>query len=362
MTLLDRHIAWTFVKVFLGALVICTVAVGALDFVGRVGYFLKEDSVAGTHAEGWSRFKIVAMFYAAYLPLVIKEVFPFVSVAAALLTVSAMLRRNEVFPVVAAGVSMRRLFLPVFAGAALVSIGHLAFQEYVVPMLGREQIALKRFFQGDRTKGLENIVHLRDAGGSVTRAGAYSFADGSLSRVIVQKPWTEAGFERWRAPRLVPDGAGWVAPDGVTVEPAGVETVAVKRPPGTRVDLGISPADVEALTSKEGTGELSFGQLQALANRFPNRRHLRIELHKQIARPLSSFALVLCGVPVLLAAGRSVFWGGAIGFALSALYYFMDIFFTSSGARGDIPVVFAAYFPIAFLVSFGLARLITLRT
>ncbi len=364
MRLLDRYLTWTFWRVFLGALLMFTIGVVALDFVGRVDYFMRDEIIAGTYAESWSRFKIIAMFYAAYLPLVLKEVIPFVSVAASLLTVSSVLGRNEVFPVVAAGVSMRRLFVPVFLGAAIVSVGHLAFQEYVVPQLGREQIALKRFFQGSRAQGAEFIEHIRDGKGTVTRARYYSFAHGTLEDVTLMRPWGDGGFERWDIPIVAPnaEGDGWIAPEGATVEPAGVETVAQPRPPGVAVHLGVAPADVEALVSRQGTAELSFGELKALAAKFPERRHLRVDLHKQFARPLSSFALVLCSVPVLLSAGRSVFWGSTIGFAISAAYYFMDIFFTSAGARGDLPVVFCAYFPVAMLLSFGLARLLTLRT
>mgnify|MGYP002622827386 CR=1 FL=1 len=72
--------------------------------------------------------------------------------------------------------------------------------------------------------------------------------------------------------------------------------------------------------------------------------------------------LLLCGVPILIGAGRSHFLGVAIAFGLSAAYYFLDIFFTSLGDRGDLPALFAAWFPLAALLSLGLARLVTVPT
>ncbi len=59
MRLLDRYVAFTFFKVFLGALVIVAVGAVTLDFFGRAGYFLKEDTIEGIvlHAfEGKSPF------------------------------------------------------------------------------------------------------------------------------------------------------------------------------------------------------------------------------------------------------------------------------------------------------------------
>jgi lipopolysaccharide export LptBFGC system permease protein LptF len=87
-----------------------------------------------------------------------------------------------------------------------------------------------------------------------------------------------------------------------------------------------------------------------------------VALHKQVARPFASFAMLLVGVPVLLSVGRSYFAGGAIAFALSAGYYFLDVLFTSLGDRGDLPALFGAYVPIALLLSLGVAKAATVPT
>jgi len=360
--LLDRYVAFTFLKVFLGALLLCTFGIGLLDFFTRLGQFLDPERLQGTFAQDYSSLRVILEFYAAYLPFLVKEMLPFITVAAALLTLSTMLRDNEILPVMAAGVSARRLFLPLFLCGLLVAAGHMAFQDYLVPTLGRKQLALKRFFAGDRTAVLYNLSHLRDGKGTVTCAGAFFLSDRSLFRVVIQRPWTEAGFERVIAKRLVPDGDAWIAPEGGRIEPAGVEQAVRKLPPGARVEFGITPAEVEALATKHGTRELSYSQLSHLVRKFPGRRSLQVALHKQIARPLTSFAILLCGVPILLAAGSSFFLGGALAFLISAGFYFLDIFFTSLGARGDLPPLFAAYFPLVLLVSIGVSRLVVVRT
>jgi lipopolysaccharide export system permease protein len=272
-----------------------------------------------------------------------------------------MLHGNEVAPVVAAGASARRLFLPIFVTGLLISLGHVAFQQFLVPRLSREQMAIRRFFSSDQT-GVKDPAHIRDGRGTITRAGWYGFEDGALVGVVVQRPWEKGGFEIWKAPRLEPVGDRWRAPEGVEIQPPGVDALPRTLPPGAEVDIGVAPDDVDALATKRGVAALSLSQLEGLVDRFPGRRHLRVALHKQVARPLASFAMLLLGVPLLLSAGRAYFAGGALAFALSMGYYFLDIFFTSLGDRGDLPPYLAAYSPLALLLSLGVARLSTVAT
>lgn len=361
MRLLDRYVFRLFLKVFVVALLAFGLVLVAIDFFGRLGYFLDAERVDGTFAEGFSTPRLIFLFYAAYVPFLLQQVLPFVTVSAGLFSLAHMLHGNEVAPVVAAGTSARRLFLPLLVAGLFVSLGHVAFQQLLVPTLSRQQMALKRFFSGDQT-GVENPAHVRDGKGTVTRAGWYGFGDGALEQVVVQRPWERGGFEIWKAPRLEPRDDHWVAPEGVEIQPPGVDSLPRRLPPGAPIDIGVAPDDVDALMTKRGIAGLSLTQLKGLSDRFPGRRHLRVALHKQVARPFSSFAMLLVGVPLLLSAGRAYFAGGALAFALSMAYYFMDIFFTSLGDRGDLPPHLAAYLPLALLLSLGAARLSVVPT
>jgi lipopolysaccharide export system permease protein len=363
MRLLDRYVLLLFIRVFLVALLTFAVLLVAIDFFGRLGYFLDTDRVDGTFAEDYSTTRRVFLFYAVYVPFLLQQVLPFVTVSAGLFAVAHMLHGNEVAPVVAAGTSARRLYLPLFAAGLLISLGHVAFQQFLVPKLSKEQMAIKRFFSADET-GVKDPAHIRDGKGTVTRAGWYGFSDGALTGVVVQRPWEAGtgGFEIWKAPRLEPSGDRWRAPEGVEIQPPGVDALPRRLPEGAEVDIGVAPDDVDALATKRGVAGLSLSQLKRLVERFPGRRHLRVALHKQVSRPFASLAMLLVGVPLLLSAGRAYFAGGALAFALSMAYYFLDIFFTSLGDRGDLPPFLAAYSPLALLFSLGVARLSTVTT
>lgn len=362
MKLLDRYVTRTFFTVFVLTLVVFSISIVTLDFFGRIQSFVSDDALDSTVTQGHSRFKVIVLFYLAYLPYVLKDLLSFISVAAGMFTVTYMIKNNELQPVLAAGTSARRLFLPIFVCGFVVSVGHIAFQELVVPSLNREHIALKRMFAGDRSQEIDNVPHIRDGKGTVTRASTYNFTDQSLTGVIVFRPWTEAGFAVWFVDRLEPDGDTWRADSPIFIQPAGVATVGETLDTGTTVDIGVTPGEVEAIASKEGTSELSLRQLQALQRKYPDRRSLSVAVHRQLARPLASFVLLLLGVPMLLATGRSLVAGAIVAFGVSASFYFIDIFLTSLGNRGDIPAVLAVWFPIVFYLSLGLARLFTVRT
>ncbi|MGH7161845.1 MAG: LptF/LptG family permease [Planctomycetota bacterium] len=363
MRLLDRYVARLFLQAFVGALVVFSLSAVALDFFARLSHFSNYAQRAeGTFAAEYSGIEIVLGFYAAYLPYLIKEVLPFVTVAAGLFTLSVMLRDNEVMPALAAGTSARRLLLPVFLCGALIGVGHLLFQELAIPSLNRKHIALKRLFSGDRTDLIEYLPHLRDGAGTVVRAGSYRFSDQSLRDVVIQRPWEGDSFPTWLAPLLLPDGDAWTAPEGALVRPAAPDAPPTQLPAGTRVKFGVSPSEVEALVSKQGTQEIATRELRRLARKFPERRFLEVALHKQVARPFTSLVLLLLGVPVVLAVGRSLFLGGGVAFFLSATYYFMDLFFTSLGDRGDLPPEMASYAPLLLFASLGAASLATVPT
>ncbi|MFQ5845114.1 MAG: LptF/LptG family permease [Planctomycetota bacterium] len=363
MRLLDRYILRTYLRSLLGGLVVFCVAAIVLDWFGRLGNFSHHvEKTRGTAAEGWSGLKIFVVFYASYLPYLLKLLIPFVALGSASFTVAVHLRANEAVPVQSAGTSARRLWAPVLACGLLVSAGLLAFQEYVVPSLNREHLNVRRLFEGNHSDVVRHIPQIRDGRGAVLRADAYRFSDRTLHRAVLMRPWKEKGFEAWIAPELRAEGSGWVASRGVRIRPEDWEAPLRDEPPGTPVPFDVTGSEVEALVAKHGTAELSLGQLRRLATRFPDLPALRVAFHKEIARPLGVFVLTLVGVSFFLSVGRTLWVRGATAFLLAGVYYFSDIFCTSLGARGDLPSVVAAYLPLGLFFSMGCARWWTLPT
>ena len=365
---LDRYILRTYVVSLGGAIVVFSISTVVLDFFGRLGRFAHNDTV-GTTAEGMSRLEIFVVFYLSYLPFLLKLLIPFIALGSAAFVVAAHLKANEVVAAKAAGISARRLWLPVLLGGLALSAGLLLFQEFVVPSLNREHHNVRRLFEGTKADVVRRLPHFRDGHGSVMVAGAYRFSDRKLFNVVVLWPWKEDGFEAWIAPELHASGNSWVAPRGVRVSPqapggrpAGAEQPIRDLPAGTEVPFSVGTFEIEALVAKRGTAELSIGQLDHLRRKFPDRRSLQVAYHKEISHPFSAFALTLVGVGFFLAVRGSFYAKALVVLLLGGVYFFFEIFCTSLGARGDLPPVLAAYLPLSVYLSLGVARWWTLPT
>jgi lipopolysaccharide export LptBFGC system permease protein LptF len=362
MRLLDRYVVRTFFTVFFTSLVVFSVAITTLDFFGRLDSFMGATAVDGA-GESVSRMALIGRFYLAFIPFVLKDTLSFVTVAAGMFTVSHMLRNNEVQPVLAAGVSARRLFLPVLICGFIVTLGQIAFQEMLVPALNREQVTVRQLLAGGKSTLMDDVPHLRDGKGTVTQATTFDFQAQVLGGVIIARAWEESGYERWFVDRLEADGDQWRAATEIQIQPAGVSAVGRTLPAGTAVDIGVSAADVEALSAKRGLAGLSFRQLRDMSARFPDRRNLEVAVHRQLSRPLSSFILLLAGVAIVLGLqGRSLVLGAAVAFGVSVSYYFVDIFLTGLGDRGEMPAVLSVWLPVALYLSLGVSRMFTIRT
>ena len=290
-------------------------------------------------------------FYIAYLPFILKQVLPFVTVAAGFMTVAQLKRNNEVMPVVAAGVSVRRLFFARHRRRCSRVRPALLVQRVPAALdLARTHRAQAHVQSGDRRPELMKLAHLRDGKGTVTRAKTYSFADQSLTQVTVNRPWGPTGFERLTAERLEPDGEAWrCARRGAAPAGRPARGSAKRLPPGTRVDFGVSPDDVEAMASKQGTAEISSKQLLRLTRKFPGRRHLHVAFYKQIARPLTSLVLLLVVIPIVHGLDRRRFLAAILAITLCACYFFLDIFCLehrrprrSRAGHGGVPAARAA--------------------
>jgi len=360
--LLDRYVFKLYGVSFFAALLAFSSGLVALDFFARMQQFLDTERLDAVKAEGgW--FVVVLKFYAAYLPYLLKELMPFVTTSAALVTILILQRANEVQPVLAAGVSARRLFAPILLSAFAVSLGLLGFQEFVVPTLNPKIVRIKRLFSGNRDLEIKDVPHLRDGKGTVVRAARYRlFNPTGLKRVVIMRPWEEEGFESWLIEFLEPDGDGWRATNGGQIMPADQTKPVRQLAKGARVEFGVTPQEVEVLISRQGTAESSFRQLKALADKFPDRRSLQVALHRQVAQPLSCFALVLLAIPLLLRAGGSVARGGGRVFLASGALFVMTVFCNILGDRGDLSPLLAAYLPVTFFLCLGLARFVEMRT
>jgi lipopolysaccharide export system permease protein len=301
-------------------------------------------------------------------PEVLYQVFPLVLMLASLVTFLRFARTSELVVMRAAGVSALRLIgIPVAAAVVLGAIFVAAVNPFVAASIKRG-VALEEEFR-NQGRSLFSIspegVWLRqaDAQGQTVIQAARSNADGTiLSRVRMHRFDREGSpYARIEAPaaRLTP--GAWVLEQAVTWrrDPDGRFTRVAE---SGRVTL---PTDLSAdqirdsFSPPETVGFWHLGRFiaQMEESGFSGQRH-RLFLASELAKPALFAAMVLIGAAFALRPTRFGQTGVMILLAVLAGFalYFLKDFSESLGARGQIPLLVAAWTPpvAAILLALGL--------
>ena len=290
------------------------------------------------------------------------------ALAPALMVAAAMARANEFVAPLAAGVSIRRLVLPMFVSCALVGAGAFVFRNLAGPPLVRQTLADKRRIY-NRAATLGSSLSVQGRSGRQTLALSVESYDASRLRgegfaaaviepgepfVDVRAPvavWDERGGA-WRFPR---GGTKWsyggsVASGGVEAPSHGNRDPAFEKVAEFPTALGADLLEAEEL----GAGVLSLGALYSQRARPEFAR----ALHSRLAQILAPVALALAALPFVLTTDRSrVFQRVCLAIMAAAAYEV-----AARGAAGYVGAFLGGWLPPAALAALrggGLARIET---
>jgi len=356
--LLDRYV----LGIFLPALAMFALTLLALfiavDFASKLGKFLELRDVEG------GLLMFVLKFYLYRIPMLLVILIPSVLLFAPTFTVIKLARANEILPIAAAGISLRRMSLP-FVVAAVLSGGFMAVtEECILPVVGDEIERTEDIF------GVRNEKYNVEDYDGVTKLFAKEFTVSSLllkgvriTQLDEQKHPVEiltADECRWDAKRR-----RWVAVRGSVewpfqlIYPEGEKPHTKKQvfgDDGYVVETKLKP---DTLRRSSGlSSRFSFMPLKGLIHdmrRFPHDPSKALRVQARYAFPFSPVVLVLLGVPFVMDPNsKSMVKGLIFCFLLAVGYYLTHFACADLGSRGAMPPVLAAWFPVS---SFGLAGL-----
>ncbi|MEZ6019832.1 MAG: LptF/LptG family permease [Planctomycetota bacterium] len=158
---LDRYVVSHFVGSYATALFLLVGLFLIMDLTSNLDDYL-ETNEAGLRASNAT----ILRYYLLKLPFLFLEVAPFVTLVAGMFTVNKLLKRNEVAPVLSAGLSVHRLLVPVFLCGLLLAFAMFSLREVVVSRLANQRDAL--LFQIENpgeTRDLEGVA-VHDLSGS----------------------------------------------------------------------------------------------------------------------------------------------------------------------------------------------------
>jgi lipopolysaccharide export system permease protein len=388
MRILDRQRYWAFFKAY----VICFVALVGLYIV--IDAFSNFDEFS-KRAEGAAEmFQVMGRFYLVHMSLFYDRLCGVIGMMAAIFTVTWMQKNNELLAMLAAGISTQRVIRPVWVATLMVSGLAVLNQELIMPRYADE---LQKSHDDDGVRKV-HVSGRYDSNGLLIHGGEADRNARTVFQFNATLPVPVFGTIREleaKQARYIPEGdpkapltGGWLL-RGARLNPpveadalkdkdnrllVRLDTLAGFPPPvGDLTDLGgesyflRTDMKFEAVTRNRQwyqfapTLELVRG-LTDPAN-APERMEIAVFLHARILRPLSSLALMMLSLPLVLGGyGRNMFINLGLSLGTSALFYGLAFMCQYLGNNGAVSPELAAWAPLVGFGTLAVARWDTIRT
>lgn len=329
---LDRHVVLSFLGPFLASLVGLAVLTVLFDLFERIDEcfrLLTEESTGGGEA-----LKTIGTYYAGRVLAFVAGYSGLACLAGGALTVAVLHRNSEITAMRAAGISVRRTFLPLLLLAALIGVGQLALLEFAVrPLAPAAEDALNRIYARvprrhlnvtisraarlavwarDKEGGEEVIwnsgkVNVTIKAGEILRGGR---SIRGFSAEVFPGRRVRAKSARWRHGRWqLEEGQFWVYGEEKGFGEKGFV-------PCTSLSCDVTPTRIEARS--QGLAGMGLEDLFEMRND----QAARVEIWQRLSLPALNLILMLVGLPLAILGssrgGRLLPLGMAL--VLGALY------------------------------------------
>lgn len=127
MKIFDRYVFWKFFRIF----VLCYISLVGVYVVFDL--FTNLDDFLAANASTVRLIASIVEYYFVNSFVFIDMIFPMLTLLAAMAATSMMARQNEIIALLATGISPGRMILPIFIGAAGVSLAFTAVREEFLP-------------------------------------------------------------------------------------------------------------------------------------------------------------------------------------------------------------------------------------
>jgi lipopolysaccharide export system permease protein len=355
-SVLDRYVLGEFLRYYVLALG------GFVGFVLLFDAFEKIDTFID-HEASWGE---IGRYYWNALPFRTLVVAPVAPLLATFLCLGTMTRFREVVSVQSAGLSLYRLFFPLYVVGVLIAGASFVVSEYVMPPANRRAREILRVeIQGRTQRNLgsrPNVTYLgRDNRTFVIRR--YDVPRETMMEPSIQEFEDDRLVRRLDAAKATWRDGAWVLESGTErrFDAGGRETAAAFDT--LRLVTPETPADF----SKEEAApdEMSYFELRKYTERVRESgstvQAYLTELHLRIAFPFSNVVVILIASSLAVQMRRG---GIALGFGMSLAIAFAYWCLIRAGQvlgnNGTLPPLVGAW--IGNLAFFGLGTFLLVRT
>jgi len=321
MKILDKYIVKNFLigyaiafGVFIGLRIIIELFVNLDEFTEKVQVSTLEV------------IKNIIVFYGIRITLYFRDFAGMITVMAAAFSFGKMVRTGELVAVMASGVSLRRLVVPVVILALISTAFYVIDQELIIPPLadklirGEDELAGREFY---------DVRFVSDNYGSLIFSQQFSSVTETLDNptiILRQKTarpgiWELTGWISADEAIFDPEKKQWDLINGRSVDKNSI--AGPKRVSGYSSD--ITPHDIPIRQKAEHKSLLSFVQLSKIASegsKIKDLAQIYAQMHSHITDPIINLIMLLISLPILICRDpRSMKTAIIISFAITTLCY-----------------------------------------
>lgn len=357
MTVLDKYILRKFIiNLFfsIGAFVIIFLVV---DLIENVDKFIDRDAQVHT----------VLLYYFYYIPYIISLTLPICMLLSCLFSLGSMSQHNEIVAQKSAGISLYRIFTPLFILSFFISIGAGLFAEFVVPWTNQERMDLYRYEikKHPKNRGAKrNNIYLQDIPNRKISIAFFNGRKNEAKKVSLQYFDGRQLIKRIDAQTMTWQESSWVLHDVIERSFKDTVVTTTKFNQLVQTDLKFKPENLLELQKKPE--EMSYNELQTFIKEMTTIgaevRKWIVELYLKISYPFANFIIILFGAPIAARKRRS---GTAVGIGISLLICFIYFLFIRMGQvmghQGTLSPLLGAWLGNIIFGTAGLYTLITTR-
>ena len=323
MTILDRYLVRKFIFNLFFATIAFVVVFLVVDLIENVDKFIDRDTGLPN----------VLLYYGYYVPYIISLTLPVSMLLACLFALGGMSQHNEIVAQKSAGISLYRIFTPLFVLSLVISVLSGFFNEMVVPEANERRMDLYRYEiqNNPRNEGnRRNNIYLQD---SKNRKVSIAFFNGSTNEALnvsLQYFDGAALSRRVDAKKMRWVDQHWVLFDAIErifEDTTEMITTYAEWAPG---DFEFKPENL--LELQKNPEEMSYSELKIFVDEMQRIgavvRKWIVELHLKVSYPFANFIIILFGAPIAAQKRRS---GTAVGIGISLMICFIYFLFIRTG-------------------------------
>lgn len=292
---------------------------------------------------------IVFDYYMGFIPYYMNMFSPLFTFLSVIFFTSKMASNTEVIAILSSGVSFRRLMMPYFISAAVISGLAFVLGGYVIPpanekLLDFEDKYVKKF----KSNNARN-VQMEVEKGVILYIERYEISENRGYRFSLEKFDGKSLSSRLTAETISWDSAyNWKVSNYLQRDFEGMREKLTR---GTEMDTIINVQPQEFFISSKESAQMNNTQLRDYLHRQRNRgvgniQAFEDEYYKRYSMPLAAFIMTLIGVSLSsrkVRGGMGIHLG--IGLALSSLYILFSTLSTTFSVSGAMSPFAAVWLP-----------------